>query len=74
LHGFRKALLDGLGQVRRRCVRESTRDGADNRFSEFRLVAHVDAGKILAQGDLIAKRRRQQMGVGISSGYRALEL
>ena len=38
-----------------------------NRFGELRLVAHVDAGKVLAKGDLVAERRRQQVGVGIAA-------
>ena len=62
-----KPPLNRLGQFRRRRVREGARDGADNRFGELRLVADVDALKVPAKGDLIAKRRRQQVGVGIAS-------
>ena len=54
LHGLGKAALDRLGQFLRRRVREGARDGADDRFDEFRLVADVDAMKVPAKGDLVA--------------------
>ena len=67
LHGLGKTLLDRLGQLRRRRIREGARDGTDNRLGQLRLVADVDALQVPAQRDLIAKRRRQQMGIGIAS-------
>jgi hypothetical protein len=67
LHGLGKAPLNRLGQFRRRRVRKGARDGAGNRFNELRLVANVDALKVAAKGDLVAKRRRQQVGVAIAS-------
>ena len=67
LQSFGKALLDGIGQFRGRRVGEQAREGANEGFDDFRVAAHVDAGKILAKGDLVAKRRRQQVGVGVAS-------
>ena len=67
LHGLGKAPLDRLGQFRGRRVGEGARDGADDRLGELRLVADVDALKVPAQRDLVAERRRQQVGVGIAA-------
>ena len=56
LHRLSQAALNRLGEFRRWCVREGARDGADNRLGELRLVADVDALKVPAKGDLVAKR------------------
>ena len=66
VHGVGEALLDGLRQFRRRRVREHAREGADESLEDLRMAAHVDQRQILAKRDLVAERRRQQMGVGIA--------
>ena len=66
VQGFADAPLDRRGELRR-SVREGAGDGPGDRFDELGVVAEVDAGEILAEGDLVADRRRQEVGVGVTA-------
>ena len=59
--------LDEPVEVSRRRIGEDAIQRADKGFDELRMVAEVDAGEVLAHGDLIAKRRRQEVRVGIAA-------
>ena len=67
LHGLGEALLDGVGQGGGRRFREQAREGAHEGLDDVRMAAHVDAGEILAQRNLVAERRGQQVGVGVAA-------
>ena len=63
LHGFGQTLFNGFGHFRSRRAGEGTCDGPDDRFGEFRLVAQVDAGKVLAQVPKESERLTARMAL-----------